>query len=115
MISRFSIPMKVRSEANERGHWRTKAKRVREQKHSVRLMLDSIGRDIARDTITDVRFVRLGKRLLDDDNLAGGFKAIRDAVGEWTGRGDAPDCGNSWSYAQELSKTYEIRIEVTHA
>jgi hypothetical protein len=59
-----------------------------------------------------VTLTRHGKRLLDDDNLAGSFKAIRDEVAAQLGRDDNPKSGISWVYKQDKSKDYSIEILV---
>ncbi len=46
-----------------------------------------------------VTFVRYGKRALDDDNLAGSCKPIRDAVAAWLGIDDG-DPRIRWEYGQ---------------
>ena len=38
---------------------------------------------------------------LDDDNLAGAFKAIRDEVAKYFGVGDGPKGPIKWKYAQK--------------
>jgi hypothetical protein len=50
---------------------------------------------------------------MDDDNLAAGFKAIRDGVSDWLDVDDG-DGRLTWKYSQEhgAPKTYAVRIEV---
>ena len=60
-----------------------------------------------------VRIVRVGGRPLDDDNLAGGCKELRDSVAAALGRrGDSQAEGLFWQYAQEPGEL-GTRIEIT--
>jgi hypothetical protein len=60
-----------------------------------------------------VRVVRVGGRPLDDDNLAGGCKELRDSVASALGRrGDSQADGLFWQYAQEPGEL-GTRIEFT--
>jgi len=94
------IPIQAVSEANAREHWRVKAKRVREQKDWVALKLLEISPKASFQLPAEVSFTRYGIRDLDSDNLAGSFKAIRDAVALWLGCGDGPSDPVVWLYAQ---------------
>jgi len=53
-------------------------------------------------------------RRLDDDNLSGGCKQLRDAIATSLGRkGDSEEDGLWWEYAQEKgSEEYETLIEI---
>jgi len=60
-----------------------------------------------------VRIVRVGGRPLDDDNLAGGCKELRDAIAAALGRrGDSKADGLRWEYQQEPGEV-GTRIEIT--
>lgn len=59
-----------------------------------------------------VRITRQSPRPLDDDNLSGGCKQLRDAVAALLGRGDDSErSGMHWEYAQERGND-ETRVEV---
>jgi hypothetical protein len=94
----------TRSELNTRGHWSVRHRRFAKQSNATRLMLLSTG--VKPSTIAlpvVVELVRVGKRLLDDDNLPGALKAIRDDVADWLGITDGPtDARASWVYSQEV-------------
>lgn len=64
-----------------------------------------------RPTIT---LVRVSRRSLDLDNLAGSLKAVRDATATWLGVDDGPKGPITWAYAQEVTKSplMRVRIEV---
>ncbi len=61
-----------------------------------------------------VRLVRIGVKQLDDDNLRGALKAVRDGVADWLGTDDSERAGITWQYGQELCKPmgHGVRIEV---
>jgi hypothetical protein len=59
-----------------------------------------------------VRITRIAQRRLDDDNMSGGCKQLRDAIASAFGRqGDSETDGLWWEYRQEKGP-YEIVIEV---
>lgn len=111
----FAVALKIRtiSMANVREHWSVRAKRNKGHRAAVAAQFvwcPSFLRDTPFPLV--VTLTRYGKRLLDDDNLAGSFKAIRDEVAAQLGRDDNPKSGISWVYKQDKSKEYSIRIEV---
>jgi hypothetical protein len=106
------IPLRTVSAANAREHWTKKAARNKKERLAVAAYFQTMP-SLFR-TSTDgivVSFTRYGKRDLDDDNLAGSFKAIRDEVAKQLNRDDGPKSGIVWQYAQERGD-YAIRIEV---
>ena len=59
-----------------------------------------------------VRIVRVGGRRMDDDNLAGGCKELRDAIASALGRrGDSEADGLFWEYDQEAGDE-AVRVEI---
>ena len=64
----------------------------------------------------EVTLTRLSPRKLDDDNLVGAFKWIRDAISEHflpglrPGRAD-DNPGFTWKYAQTRAKDYGIHLQ----
>ena len=111
----FAVKMKIRtiSMANVREHWAVRAKRNKTHRLAVAAQFGWCP-SVLRETPfpLTVTLTRHGKRLLDDDNLAGSFKAIRDEVAEQLGRDDNPKSGISWVYKQDKSKEYWIEILV---
>ncbi len=102
----------VQSEPNERCHWAVRANRFKAQEHAVGLAFSCAniptGPAFARCEVT---LTRLGGRRLDDDNLAGAFKAVRDRLAKWLGVDDA-DPRVAWHYSQRSGvKGIEIRVE----
>jgi hypothetical protein len=108
------IPLRTVSAANAREHWAKKAARNRKERTVVAAYFAAMPA-VFRDTRAPlvVTFTRYGKRLLDDDNLSGSFKAIRDEVAKQLGRDDGPRGGVRWEYKQEKAGEYAVRIEVT--
>jgi hypothetical protein len=104
-----TVPLRIRSEANLREHWRTKHKRSKEQKFIVGVALAK-HRPPAVEKI-EITLTRQGVRKLDDDNLAGGCKGVRDQIAAWLGIDDGSD-RLTWRYRQEKSKEYGLVIHV---
>jgi len=101
------------SAANAREHWAVKAKRNKTERTAIRAYFATCPPSLrSTDALLVVSLCRFGKRLLDDDNLAGSFKAIRDEVAACLGRDDGPKAGIRWVYQQTTAKDYWIEIEV---
>ena len=101
------------SAANAREHWAVKAKRNKTERTAIRAYFSTCPPSLrSTDAPLVVSLCRFGKRLLDDDNLAGSFKAIRDEVAASLGRDDGPKAGIRWVYSQQTAKDYWIEIEV---
>ena len=66
-----------------------------------------------------VRIVRVGGRTMDSDNVAAGYKALRDSIATAFGRqSDSEADGWVWEYAQEpgeIGTRVEISSEVNYA
>lgn len=108
-VVEVTLRRRLVSEANAREHWATRAKRAKAHRTMARGTLRLHHAPIpapCRITIT-----RIGKRRLDDDNLAGSAKAIRDGVADWLGIDDG-DPRLTWRYAQEIGRDYAVRILV---
>ena len=52
-----------------------------------------------------------GWRELDDDNLAGALKSVRDAVAEWLGVDDGDRMTVRYRYAQQTKGPWGVRIQ----
>lgn len=107
------LPVVIKSEANLREHWTAVAARKKKQKTWVLLALKACAPDGALLLPCRVTFTRIGVRLLDSDNLSGGFKAVRDAVASWLGVDDGPSAPVTWEYAQIKGKPpgFTLRID----
>ncbi len=70
------LPVQTVSEANGRDHWRVKAKRVKSQRFAARAMTPVMSLPVV------VKLTRLSRSRLDDDNLRGALKAVRDGIAD---------------------------------
>lgn len=94
---------------NAREHWALKAKRAQEHRKLVTAALRMT--EYARLDRTHglrVTFIRRGPRMLDDDNLAGSFKHIRDGIAAVIGVDDGKPFW-TWVYRQDKG-TYGVEI-----
>jgi len=95
------LPIRIESEANVREHWAVRSKRTREHRSTACLMVSPHRRSIlSLGTPITVTLTRIAPRDLDDDNLARGFKAVRDGVADALGMDDR-DRRLKWAYAQD--------------
>ena len=101
------IPMRLPSLANCRMHWRALAKLKKQQRLFVALHLPN---ELPSLPAT-IRLTRIGKRLLDSDNLAISFKSPRDQIADHYGVDDGSPLYR-WVYEQRIGKEYGIEIEV---
>lgn len=105
---------RVVSEMNQRGHWAERHRRfVMQKNHLIAVIYD--WRQFPFAFPVCVTFVHVG-RAMDDDNLAGSFKGLRDAFAEWVQVDDA-DPRITWKYEQRKGTPagVEIRIETLGA
>lgn len=113
----ITLPIKLVSELNITEHWTIRSKRRRRIRLSLFLAFLP-----HKDTITlpcCVTLTRVSARSLDEDNLIGAFKSIRDYVadiiipGLAMGRADVDNRIN-WIYMQEkgLPKEYRCKIVI---
>lgn len=112
MLTRFTLHgLRVVSEANTRGHWRQRWRRGVVQRTAVKVM---VGLYLPPPPPVIVMLTRIAPRVLDDDNLTGGFKAIRDEVAAWLRLDDRPGSGVVWRYAQRRGepRQYAVIVEV---
>lgn len=104
----YLIPIKTVSGLNAREHYRVRAKRVKAEREATALIVKPF------PTPCIVRLVRLSPATVDDDNLPGACKAIRDEIAKLCGCGDSPRDPIQWVYAQEKCKrgTFGVRVEM---
>lgn len=106
------LPIKITSPANgSHGHWAADAKRRKDQRTIVKWGLQPLERPALPVVVT---LVRIGVRDLDTDNLAGGFKSVRDEVAQWLGCGDSTRDPVTWVYQQQRGERgqYAARIKI---
>ncbi len=109
----YTLPMLIPSAANLREHWAQRAKRVANQRGTLKLVMRPLFRSQGVRLPLTVRLTRIAPRLLDGDNLQGALKAIRDGVADAL-EVDDRDARVRWSYNQERGepKQHALRIEV---
>jgi hypothetical protein len=111
---RFTVPVRTVSESNTRCFWAVKAKRVKMQRQAVALLFPRTAKTVARRAVDGgltVELVRVARRELDDDNLRGALKAVRDEVAKQLGVDDA-DKRVSWTYGQRVGP-YAVEVTIT--
>lgn len=102
----FTIPIKAPSTSNLREHWAARAKRAAKQKRDTRLLCPRW----THGPLLVVKLTRVSPRALDDDNLRGALKSVRDAVASWLKVDDAsPLVG--WEYEQAQGEQ-AVRVEL---
>jgi len=104
----YEIPYRLKSAPNLREHWGAKHRRVKSERAAIRLIVRR------HELPITVKLVRIAPRGLDDDNLQGAFKGMRDEIAAIHGLPDN-DERISFEYAQERGKPkeYAVRIEIT--
>jgi hypothetical protein len=108
----FAVPLRTVSLLNSREHWSARARRAAKERGTVRVAAQAWGLG-SFELPCVVRLVRCAPRRLDDDNLRGSLKHVRDGVADALGVDDG-DPRVEWQYAQEKSapKAYAVRVEV---
>jgi hypothetical protein len=99
------LPVETVSEANRRDHWAVRAKRAKAHRTAAYLAVP------AHSLPAVVTLTRVGPRRLDDDNLRGALKAVRDGVADRLGVDDA-DARVRWEYRQTAGKVRGVWVEI---
>lgn len=109
------IPVRIVSEANMRGHWRQAAARKKAHRSTAMLMVRSAPGWCVPGPQERyiVEMQRIAPRMLDDDNLASGFKATRDGIADAMGIDDRSPL-IEWRCTQQRGEphTYAARVRV---
>lgn len=108
------IPMRVESRKNLRESWTMRWRRESEQKkHCWAHLVSGLQSAKRQGTVPSrVTFCRVGKRLLDDDNIAFACSHLRDIVARTFGVDDGPSGPIAWRYTQRLGEwAVEIQLE----
>lgn len=103
------VPIRIESEMNRRDHWAARYRRFKSQKKAVGYCLLA---HRVPDLPVTVTMTRVAPKALDTDNLAGGMKAVRDAIAAWLAVDDA-DMRVIWICQQRRGKAYALEIEIT--
>lgn len=105
--------MKLGGALNARLHWAARASKVRRERLAVRASLrQQLRGNLPPPSIVTMR--RVASRAMDDDNLAGAFKAVRDEIAEFFGVDDGPRGPISWRYEQRKGapRQYAVIIQL---
>lgn len=107
------LPIKTVGGLNAREHWRKRAKRVRAERIAANFGIRSPKMPSLPVVVT---MTRLSAGKLDDDNLQGACKAVRDGIADAYGIPDN-DPRITWRYNQERCERgkFGVRIEVEGA
>lgn len=100
---------------NSRAHHMVKAARVKKERQTAHWLLLNPKRP---QLPVNVHMVRIGPRRIDEeDNLPGMFKAMRDGVADAYGIADNDKIKMRFTYGQERGapRKYGVRIEVSPA
>ncbi len=106
-----TIPLRTVSESNARDHWVKRAKRTKQARTTVGLVVGAMVRSGAVAPPCEVFMTRVAPSGgLDDDNVRGALKATRDGIADALGITDN-DVRVAWHYAQRRGPwAVEIRI-----
>jgi hypothetical protein len=108
-MSEFEIPLKTVAGLNAREHWRTRAARVKKERNTAKICARVLMLRVPLPaTIT---MTRLSAGELDDDNLQGAFKAVRDGIADAYGVADN-DPRIKFRYAQAKCPRGQYGIHV---
>lgn len=105
----ITIPLRASTSQNARLHWAAMAKVRKREKAAA---LAKLPRHLIRPVIA-VTLTRAAPRRLDDDNLAGCLKGVRDGVAARLGIDDGSPLV-VWKYEQVQAKNYAVGVDVTY-
>lgn len=97
--------LKLHSKLNQRIHW---AKRMKQARLERALAYAEVKRHALPCV---VQITRVAPRMLDDDNLAGSCKSVRDGIADRLGIDDR-DEAVEWRYAQRKGTVREYAVEI---
>ena len=104
MTLTVELPLRIESVANRREHWSVRAQRTKAH----RLAALAVPLHPLPCVVT---LSRIAPRRLDTDNLAAGFKALRDGIADRLGVDDA-DPRVEWRYEQARGRRKEYAARV---
>lgn len=109
---RFTIPIRLPSLLNTRKSWRAMLSLKNKQKRATAVCIRK-AQETARLPRVPllVTITRVGPRKLDDDNLAGAAKYVRDEIARAVGVDDGSTL-YTWRYEQRVGK-YGVEVEIT--
>ena len=111
----FTIPGHLPSRSNERGHWRKRHALTKKQRSDARIYTHFALDGAEAVFPVTVTLTRVSPCLLDSDNVAGCFKAIRDGIADALGKDDSPRSPITWEYSQRKGNPPCAEIEIKEA
>ena len=106
LTAHYFLPIKTVTGLNAREHHMTRARRVKAERAATAWVVKPF------PTPCIVRLIRMSVATVDDDNLPGACKAIRDEIAKLCGCGDSPRDPITWVYAQEKCKRGQFGVRV---
>lgn len=104
-----TIPIRTVSALNVREHWRARHRRVNVERQATGWVLSTHRPPILPVTVT---LTRVGpSNGLDDDNLRGAGKGIRDEIAKWLGVDDR-DPRVFWRYDQRRGREWGMEVHI---
>ena len=115
----ITIPIRLISEANTHDHWTKKHKRKKVIQSAIHYYWKNARIRNVRLPV-DIYLIRVAPRTFDYDNLVTALKSTRDTISDLLIPGLAPGRADdspeiSFTYGQEKSKSYALRIEIREA
>ncbi len=107
MVSSHIPGLHLPSLLNKRWHWRKLASTKKKQRTRVKEVIRNL---VIPPAPLIVTITRIGPGRLDDDNLQGACKAVRDGIADSIGVDDGSDI-YTWVYRQEVGP-YGVTVEV---
>lgn len=104
----FVVPIFTESMSNARIHWTVKAKTVKAQRRATAYRTPPALKVLG--PLLVVTLTRVSPRELDDDNLRGALKGVRDQVASALGVDDRSRLVR-WEYGQEKGEP-SVRVDV---
>lgn len=109
----YRIYVRTVSEANAHEHWRNRQKRAKTHRLTAwAKTMNHSATDGPFEFPLVVTITRVAPRALDDDNLAGSQKHVRDGIADALGIDDR-DPRVSWRYAQRRGEPKQYAVEVS--
>jgi hypothetical protein len=102
------VPLRTVPGLNVREHFAVRAKRVRKERHATAWVLRSVQRPAVPCSVILTRLAPSSG--VDDDNLVGALKGVRDEVAAWLGVDDRRRDQVRYRYAQARGE-WGVRIE----
>jgi hypothetical protein len=107
-VTAITIPIRTGSGLNGREAWQVRARRVRKEREDVAWLIAKRARPVLPCNCLLTRIAPSNG--LDDDNLQGALKGVRDEVARWLGVDDRHRAVVFYVYAQERGP-WGVRIQ----